>query len=209
MVRDCSLQRSTLSCSAGPSVRLFYLQRITCVSPLHLLTYLPSPALSLTLDSFSPPPGAIERHLPTTLPIQRAHMQTLLLPTLEQTYRSLTYLYRLRPGFAGTSHAAHCARLCGVPEAVVERAERICRMGLRAWHRSEAMRDEAIVRRLVELELGNGGEEGEREGRGEQMMEGVDDETAMRLLQWVLTGDEGEMEDEQMPLGASQGLDDE
>lgn len=32
-------------------------------------------------------------------------MQSILLPTLEQTYASLTYLYRLRPGFAGTSHA--------------------------------------------------------------------------------------------------------
>ncbi|KAJ9476686.1 MutS-like protein [Pseudozyma hubeiensis] len=122
---------------------------------------------------------AIERHLPSTLPIQRAHMQTLLLPTLASTYNSLTYLYRLRPGFAETSHACHCARLCGVPESVVERADRIACAGLRAWNDAEAVRDEEVVRRLMQLQLGNGEEE-ERE---------VDDEAAKRMLRWVLQGD--------------------
>lgn len=34
----------------------------------------------------------------------------------------LTFLYRLQPGKAHSSHAAHCARACGVPEDVVARA---------------------------------------------------------------------------------------
>nr|DBA11335.1 TPA_inf: MSH5 [Sporisorium graminicola] len=148
---------------------------------------------------------AIERHLPETLPIQRAHMQSILLPTIEQTYASLTYLYSLRPGFAGTSHACHCARLCGVPHIVVERAERICRIGLRAWHDLEAKQDEAIVRRLLQLELGNGGEGEERQRVRREMAE-VDDEAALRWIQWVLTGDEDEVEadgEEEMPLGVA------
>ncbi|GAC93298.1 hypothetical protein PHSY_000863 [Pseudozyma hubeiensis SY62] len=123
--------------------------------------------------------GAIERHLPATLPIQRAHMQTLLLPTLASTYSSLTYLYRLRPGFAETSHACHCARLCGVPESVVERADRICCVGLREWNDAEAVRDEEVVRRLMQLQLGNGEEE-ERD---------MDEAEAERMLRWVLDGD--------------------
>nr|DBA11333.1 TPA_inf: MSH5 [Pseudozyma hubeiensis] len=122
---------------------------------------------------------AIERHLPATLPIQRAHMQTLLLPTLASTYSSLTYLYRLRPGFAETSHACHCARLCGVPESVVERADRICCVGLREWNDAEAVRDEEVVRRLMQLQLGNGEEE-ERD---------MDEAEAERMLRWVLDGD--------------------
>lgn len=107
-------------------------------------------------------------------------MQTLLLPTLASTYNSLTYLYRLRPGFVETSHACHCARLCGVPESVVERADRIACVGLRAWNDAEAVRDEEVVRRLMQLQLGNGEEEEERE---------VDDEEAQRMLRWVLDGD--------------------
>lgn len=149
---------------------------------------------------------AIERHLPATLPIQRAHMQSLLLPTLAQTFNCLTYLYRLRPGFAGTSHACHCARLCGVPDLVVKRAERIRRIGLRAWHDSEAARDEAVVRRLLQLELGNG-EEGAEQQRIKEQLREVDDEEAMKWLQWVLTGDE--VVDEGMLLGVAQGQEDE
>lgn len=133
--------------------------------------------------------GAIERHLPETLPIQRAHMQTLQLPTLTSTDSTLTYLYRLRPGFAGTSHACHCARLCGVPESVVERADRICRIGLRAWHDSEARRNEAVVRRLIQLDLGNEEEE-ERDQRRPEM----DDDTARKMIRWVLEGDFDEEE---------------
>ncbi|KIS72050.1 uncharacterized protein UMAG_12155 [Mycosarcoma maydis] len=132
---------------------------------------------------------AIERHLPETLPIQRAHMQTLQLPTLTSTDSTLTYLYRLRPGFAGTSHACHCARLCGVPESVVERADRICRIGLRAWHDSEARRNEAVVRRLIQLDLGNEEEE-ERDQRRPEM----DDDTARKMIRWVLEGDFDEEE---------------
>lgn len=121
-------------------------------------------------------------------------MQTLHLPTLTETYSSLTYLYRLKPGFAGTSHACHCARFCGVPESVIERADRICRIGLRAYHDAEAMADERIVRRLLELRLGNEEEEGER-GLKEQMR-GLGDEGAKKLIRWVLEGEEGEKEGE-------------
>lgn len=136
--------------------------------------------------------GAIERHLSNELPIQRAHMQTILLPTLADSYNSLIYLYRLKPGFAGTSHACHCARLCGVPESVVERADRICRMGLRAWHDGEAVRVEEVVRRLLQLELGNGGDE---EGRGrwrEEQQGAMADEEVVRLIRWVLEGGDEE-----------------
>ena len=136
--------------------------------------------------------GAIEKHLPPSLPIQRAHMQTILLPTLAETYNSLTYLYRLKPGFAGTSHACYCARLCGVPEHVVERAERICRVGLRAWHDSDAMRDEAIVRRLMRLELGNDDPEGEEGKEIKRRLREMDDEEAKKLIEWVLMGDDEE-----------------
>nr|WJN24921.1 DNA mismatch repair protein [Pseudozyma thailandica] len=134
---------------------------------------------------------AIEKHLPPSLPIQRAHMQTILLPTLADTYDSLTYLFRLKPGFAGTSHACHCARLCGVPENVVERADRICRIGLRAWHDSEAMKDEAIVRRLLQLELGNDDPEGEESKRIKSELKKVRDDEAKQWIDWVLRGEDG------------------
>nr|WJN24927.1 DNA mismatch repair protein [Ustilago tritici] len=141
---------------------------------------------------------AIERHLPHSLPIQRAHMQTLLLPTLTDLHNSLTYLYRLKPGFAGTSHACHCARLCGVPESVVERADRICRAGLRQWHDSEAMRDEAIVRRLLQLQLGNDVEEGgdEQQMSQQQQVMKIDDEEARKLIHWILCAQDNEMQEE-------------
>ncbi len=115
-------------------------------------------------------------------------MQTILLPTLaKSSYNSLTYLYRLKPGFASTSHACHCARLCGVPESVVDRADRICRVGLRAWHDSEAQRDEAIVRRFFELPLGNHAEGAEKRRIQEKLRE-IDDEEARESLDWVLNG---------------------
>nr|WJN24918.1 DNA mismatch repair protein [Moesziomyces parantarcticus] len=125
---------------------------------------------------------AIERHFPPDLPIERAQMQTILLPTLAKTFDSLTYLYRLRPGFAGASHACHCARLCGVPESVVELAEHICRVGLRTWHDSEADRDEAIVRRLLELDLTNDGDDPQQRE--------LDDDEARRLLELMLQPEE-------------------
>nr|DBA11332.1 TPA_inf: MSH5 [Moesziomyces aphidis] len=127
---------------------------------------------------------AIERHFPADLPIERAHMQTILLPTLVEAFKSLTYLYRLRPGFAGASHACHCARLCGVPGSVVELAEHICRVGLRAWHKSEADQDEAIVRRLLQLDLGNDEDE-------QQQQPAMEDNEAIRLLELVLRPEEG------------------
>ncbi|KAJ1031146.1 hypothetical protein NDA18_002365 [Ustilago nuda] len=141
---------------------------------------------------------AIERHLPHSLPILRAHMQTLLLPTLTDLHNSLTYLYRLKPGFAGTSHACHCARLCGVPESVVERADRICRAGLRQWHDSEAMRYEAIVRRLLQLQLGNDVEEGgdEQQMSQQQQVMKIDDEEARKLIHWILCAQDNEMQEE-------------
>nr|WJN24919.1 DNA mismatch repair protein [Pseudozyma flocculosa] len=142
---------------------------------------------------------AIERNLPEPLPIQRAHMQTTLLPTLAHTYTSLTYLYRLRPGFAGSSHACHCARLCGVPESVVERADRIYRIGLHAWHDAEAKKDEAIVRRLLSLRLG--GEDGEEQQKMGRQVSEMGDERAREWIRWVLTGDErGVEEDDELPL---------
>jgi len=114
-------------------------------------------------------------------------MQTILLPMLADTYNSLTYLYRLKPGFAGTSHACHCARLCGVPESVVERADRICRIGLRAWHDSEAIRDENIVRRLLQLDLGNDSDEPDQQ---RQKRKEIDDDAAKEMLEWVLHANE-------------------
>jgi DNA mismatch repair ATPase MutS len=111
-------------------------------------------------------------------------MQTILLPTLVEAFKSLTYLYRLRPGFAGASHACHCARLCGVPGSVVELAEHICRVGLRAWHKSEADQDEAIVRRLLQLDLGNDEDE-------QQQQPAMEDNEAIRLLELVLRPEEG------------------
>ncbi|GAK62190.1 uncharacterized protein PAN0_001c0388 [Moesziomyces antarcticus] len=126
---------------------------------------------------------AIERHFPVDLPIERAHMQTILLPMLAESFKSLTYLYRLRPGFAGASHACHCARLCGVPDSVVELAEHICRVGLRAWHESEADQDEAIVRRLLQLDLGS--------DEDDQQQAVLEDNEAIRLLELILQPEEG------------------
>uniref|UniRef100_V5F191 Uncharacterized protein n=1 Tax=Kalmanozyma brasiliensis (strain GHG001) TaxID=1365824 RepID=V5F191_KALBG len=135
-----------------------------------------------------------ERSSATFHPPSRS--STLLLPTLAESHNSLTYLYRLKPGFAGTSHACHCARLCGVPESVVERADRITRIGLRACHDAEAVKDEQIVRRLLGLRLGN-------EGEGEEQVRDMDDDAAKRLIQWVLEGDEEEMEGELFRGGMS------
>ena len=124
-------------------------------------------------------------------------MQTTLLPSLAHTYDSLTYLYRLRPGFTGTSHACHCARICGVPNSVVERADRIYRIGLREWHDSEAMKDEAIVRRLLGLELG--GEENEQQQSIKRQVSEMSDEAAKKWIDWVLSGDDEVKEDEERP----------
>lgn len=117
-------------------------------------------------------------------------MQTILLPFLTDAYNSLTYLYRLKPGFAGTSHAVHCARLCGVPESVADRADRICSMGLRSWQDAEAVRDEAIVRRLLQLELGNELEGPEWDALQQQQQGDMREEEARAMLNWVLHGDD-------------------
>ena len=65
----------------------------------------------------------------------------------------------------------------------------MCRIGLRAWHDSEAVHDEGVVRRLLELDLGNDGDEEERQTWKLQHME-VSDEEVMGLLKWVLEGDD-------------------
>ena len=123
-------------------------------------------------------------------------MQTILLPTRADSCNSLIYLYRLKPGFAGTSHACHCARLCGVPESVVERADQICRMGLRAWHDREAVHDEHVVRRLLQLELGYD-EDGEEGVTVTEEQRDMDDSEVVGLIQWVLQGDEKQAAPEQ------------
>lgn len=183
---------STSSWSVDQSAQFSFRQRIIFVSSTELQSLLFNIGIPL-LTSFrmvATHIGAIERHLPESLPIQRAHMQTTLLPTLVDSYNSLIYLYRLRPGFAGTSHACHCARLCGVPESVVERADQIQRVGLRAWHDSEAVRDEKIVRRLLQLELGNDST-GEDQERAMERRREVGDEGSKKLVNWVLqAGDE-------------------
>nr|DBA11337.1 TPA_inf: MSH5 [Testicularia cyperi] len=118
---------------------------------------------------------AIMTHLSPELPIYRAHMQTVFLPTIDAR-NTLTYLYRLRPGFASTSHANHCALLCGVPESVVERANVIGMTGLHTWQNEQATRDEAVVRRLVELDL-------------DDLSENQDVDVA-QLVRWILTGND-------------------
>ncbi|SPO40258.1 related to MutS protein homolog 5 [Pseudozyma flocculosa] len=113
---------------------------------------------------------AITHVLPTTLPLSVGHMQTVLVSPSSSSAgdgdgagdgpeEHLTFLYRLRPGLATASFAAHCAALSGVPAHVVERAREMIRDGAAAACRlppdvEERLRDEeAIARAFVELDL--------------------------------------------------------
>ncbi|KZT60301.1 hypothetical protein CALCODRAFT_492631 [Calocera cornea HHB12733] len=74
-------------------------------------------------------------------PINFAHMQIMFTsPTgsiidtehsddyADQLNEHITYLFRVAPGLALTSHAARCALLQGIPRRVVERAEHVTRL---------------------------------------------------------------------------------
>nr|WJN24924.1 DNA mismatch repair protein [Tranzscheliella williamsii] len=94
------------------------------------------------------------------------------LPTLD-TANTLTCLYRLKPGFAGSSHACHCAMICGVPENVVKRAAALSQHDLQAWQDARALNDEAIIRRFLQLDF-------------EELRKETADVNAAELLDWVL-----------------------
>ncbi|SPC65565.1 related to MutS protein homolog 5 [Ustilago sp. UG-2017b] len=66
------------------------------------------------------------------------------------------------------------------------------------WHDSEAMRDEAIVRRLLQLQLGNDVEEGgdEQQMSQQQQVMKIDDEEARKLIHWILCAQDNEMQEE-------------
>lgn len=105
-------------------------------------------------------------------------MQTVFLPGAE-TASNLTYLYRLCPGWAGTSHASHCALLCGVPNSVVDRAVEISQEGIKTWQELQAAQDEVVVRKLLQLDF-------------EQLRMEADEVEGPKLLEWVVFGQEEE-----------------
>lgn len=78
---------------------------------------------------------------------------------------------------------------------MVERADRICTIGLKAWHDQEAIRDEEVVRRLLEVRSDNMVEGGSDMNEGRRETGEMDDETASRLLRWVLDGNTAEEEE--------------
>lgn len=101
---------------------------------------------------------------------------------------TLTYLYHLSPGFAGTSHASHCALLCGVPNSVVDRAVEISNTGLKAWQDAQAAQDEVVIRRLLKLDF-------------HRLKSGAEPFDGRALLKWVLFGqDEMPRSVEALPL---------
>ncbi|EJU03123.1 hypothetical protein DACRYDRAFT_50578, partial [Dacryopinax primogenitus] len=106
----------------------------------HLLKLGPSGPKVLAATHFH---EIFNRHgLSEDLPINYAHMQIMFSSssgTIIDTGRSddsaennldehITYLYRVAPGLAETSHAARCAMLQGVPRRVIERAEYVTRL---------------------------------------------------------------------------------
>nr|WJN24917.1 DNA mismatch repair protein [Farysia itapuensis] len=175
MVPDCSLRPFTTSWSEAKSVRWFCQLLIIFVC-IAVNSKEDTDRLSLR-ESLST--GAITAHLPPTLPIYQGHMQTVFLPGVDAT-SNLTYLYRLCPGFAGTSHASHCALLCGVPDAVVNRAVQITQTGIKSWQDAPANQDEAVVRRLLQLDF-------------EQVQKQRDGASGQQLLEWIVFGNETEL----------------
>ena len=54
---------------------------------------------------------------------------------VDDAARRVTFLYRLEPGLALGSFGMHCAAMCGVPAAVVDRAE----VAARQWEHTSRL----------------------------------------------------------------------
>ncbi|CAO1623575.1 unnamed protein product [Sympodiomycopsis kandeliae] len=70
--------------------------------------------------------GFHEDILPASLPIRASHMEISLGQSKDQVDDDgtpiLHFLYRIAMGHATTSHAAYCARACGISEDIIHRA---------------------------------------------------------------------------------------
>lgn len=104
--------------------------------------------------------------LPTDdLPIRASHMEALLLgdggdgdvDDNGEDGATLHFLFKVVPGHATTSHAAFCARACGISEDVIRRAEYVKTLADR--HELETLQLEALG--LLDDDGGGGGDEGE------------------------------------------------
>ncbi|EJD50894.1 hypothetical protein AURDEDRAFT_135210 [Auricularia subglabra TFB-10046 SS5] len=114
--------------------------------------------------------------VPRTLPLALAHMRIMLVQ--QQGDESIVYLYQVASGLSLESHAAKCAAVCGLPKAVVQRAQYVTERV--AQHEVGALLDEQmtpeeqeelrgaedVFRRFVALNFGdNDDEDGEEDTR--------------------------------------------
>ncbi|KZO96953.1 hypothetical protein CALVIDRAFT_514241 [Calocera viscosa TUFC12733] len=124
--------------------------------------------------------------LSPNLPINFSHMQILftspsgsIIDTeksddyAEALDETITYLFRVAPGLALTSHAARCALLHGIPRRLVERAEHVTRLvaqddigqilneALSEKERLELEAAEDVMKRFLTWDLGKWNTEGD------------------------------------------------
>ncbi|ORY59033.1 muts domain V-domain-containing protein [Leucosporidium creatinivorum] len=129
-----------------------------------------------------------------SLPISYAHMEILIHDSTNGSSvassadSNLTYLYRLRPSLALTSHAAACASQFGIPSTILNRAnsistallkfdiDSILNEALTEEEEAELKEGEVVGRRLLEWEMGDEEWGDEEVGR----------EEVRRKLEWVL-----------------------
>ncbi|KAK0535449.1 hypothetical protein OC835_002362 [Tilletia horrida] len=106
--------------------------------------------------------------LPQTLHFQTAHMEVMLSETMTSENSTsapsddIVFLFRLAPGLALTSNAAHLARVFLVPEHIVQRAE----------HVAELARSHDLAALLLE-EDDSGGEEAQTQAAGSSTRHGT------------------------------------
>ena len=55
------------------------------------------------------------------------YLSTQVVLQNEQADADITYLYKIVPGICDNSYGIHCAKICGIPKAIVNRAEEIGR----------------------------------------------------------------------------------
>ncbi|PWN19665.1 hypothetical protein BCV69DRAFT_250376, partial [Microstroma glucosiphilum] len=106
----------------------------------HMQIFLDESHLDAAQGSPSRPSTATSSMMPYALPTQ-------------DIKDSITFLYRVAPGHAQESHAAFCARACGIPRDVVERAQYVTHLAEEGeLDTKEVPEDAMTVRRAQELQ---------------------------------------------------------
>ncbi|MCO5598539.1 hypothetical protein L7F22_052636 [Adiantum nelumboides] len=142
-----------------------------------------------------------------SLPITPAHMQILLDSSSDSKKggdddedgdagQSIVFLYKLRSGLELHSHAAQCAKICGIRHDVIERAKHVAKKSQNHDLKSLEL---SIIEDLVEMDFSEAGQREGRNGQTNPYTLRQKEQVLRAFIAWNIdadrqrTADEGEM----------------